>query len=110
MAQEDLIRAFTERLDCLVLGDLHHLLKVMHHRPLLICTLSSFASPKGRLTVTNQVWKAIGFSRPSVRDEAATMMEEGLAARFFSYSSHEKVATTLDAAGTAFADACLGMG
>jgi hypothetical protein len=50
----------------------------------------------------------VGFSRASVRDEAATKMDDGLAARFFSYSSHEKVFTAVDVAGTAFAEACLG--
>jgi hypothetical protein len=107
MAQEALIRAFTEPLDCLLLSDLPHILKVMRYRALLLGTLASFASPEGVLTFTNEVWRAMGFSRASVRDEAATKMDDGLAARFFSYSSHEKVFTALDAAGTALADACL---
>jgi hypothetical protein len=47
----------------------------------------------------------MGFSRASVRDEAATKIDDGLAARFFSCSSHERVFTALDVAGTAFADA-----
>jgi hypothetical protein len=105
MAQEDLIRAVTERLDCLLLSDLHHVLKVMRYRALRLSTLASFASREGVLTFTREVWRAMGFSRASVRDEVATKMDDGLAARFFSYSSHDKVCTTLDAAGTPFTDA-----
>jgi hypothetical protein len=110
LARKDLIRAVTERLDCLLLSDLHDKLKAMRYRVLVLGTLASCASREGRLTFTNQVWRAMGFSRVSLRDEAATKMDDGLAARFLSYSSHETVLTALDAAGTAFADACLRMG
>jgi hypothetical protein len=54
------------------------------------------------------VWRAVGFSRTYVRDEAATKMDGGLAAGFFSCSPHKKLFGAVDVVGTAFAEACPG--
>jgi hypothetical protein len=55
MAQEALFRAVREPLDCILLGDLHHVLKVMGSRALLPGTLAAFASGEDALTLTCEV-------------------------------------------------------
>jgi hypothetical protein len=81
----------------------------MRYPALQLGTLASFAAREGVLTFNPEVWRAVCFSRASVRDEAAINMDNGLAGRFLSYSSGEKLFAAVDVAGTAFAEACLGM-
>jgi hypothetical protein len=83
MAQDRLIDAARSQSRCFVLSDFHLLLKVLRYRVLGGGTCASLSSPDCRLTFTGEVWVAIHFSEASLRNEAATKMDDGLAARFF---------------------------
>jgi hypothetical protein len=103
MARDRLIDAAGSLSGCFVLSDFHHLLKVLRYRVLGSGTFASLSSPDCRLTFTSEVWGAIHFSDASLRNEAATTMDDGLAARFFSWKHFLKLLAAIDLANNALA-------
>jgi hypothetical protein len=103
MAQDRLIDAARSVSGCFVLSVFHHLLKVLRYRVLGSGTFASLSSRDCTLTFTSEVWVAIHFSDASLCNEAATKMDDGLAARFFSWKHFLNLLVAIDLANNASA-------
>jgi hypothetical protein len=69
MAQEDLFAAAREHLACLVLSDLHHLLRVMRYRIVVEGLFVSISTSDWPMTFPSDVWTAMHFSMARLRNE-----------------------------------------